>query len=148
MIKFIVAAFLAMFTSNPYCGTSPSSFYPLPSFVCPGGQPIDEECLIACAELWRTQMYLAYERACAEHQARQDAFEEWNKAIMAGNDACMSIATTPEEELACNRQMHDNLSLNTEIFWLALEQIEIDLAADVQAAFNTFSNCALECCDQ
>lgn len=134
--------------TNPYCGTAPGDFYPAPAFSCPGPGPhiLDIDCVASCYALWQTEMQLAYEQACANYAAGYDLWQQWESVIQTGYDACMSIAQTPQDGVNCYRQMLSNQEAN-QAAWEAQQQaIEDALAADVQAAMDTFSNCAAECC--
>lgn len=143
-----LSLFAAPQTSNPYCGTSPDSFYPIPAFSCPGNGPwiVDIFCVEACAELWQTEMQLAYDEACAAYDAGYTEWQAWDSVIQTAYEACMSVAQTPQDGVNCYRAMLENQRLNNESWEFRQQAIENELAADVQDAMDTFQNCAAECC--
>jgi hypothetical protein len=140
--------FAAPQSSNPYCGTSPESFYPIPQFDCPsdGLYIVDSNCAEACADLWQTEMMLAYDAACTSYAAAETEWNAWEATIQSGYEACMAVAQTPQDGVNCYRTMLAQQEANQDLFDLRKQYIEEDLASDVQDAFDSYKDCTSECC--
>jgi hypothetical protein len=143
---FILSLFAAPQSSNPYCGTSPDDFYPIPQPNCPSTSTIDINCAAACADLWQTEMMLAYDAACASYAAAEAEWNSWEAAIQAGYEACMAVAQTPQDGVNCYRTMLQQQDANQDLFDLRKGYIEEDLADDVQDAMDSYNDCTDDCC--
>lgn len=148
LIGLLVLSLFANSPNNSYCGTSPGSFYPVPQIVCPGPGPhlIDVNCADACADLWQTEMMLAYDNACILQDTAYDLWNAWEETIKAGYAACMQVAVTPQDGVNCYVEMQNLQSINKRVFNEQSQGIANVLAADVQAAMDSYNNCVSNCC--
>jgi hypothetical protein len=138
---------LAPLASGPYCGTSESDFTAPTPLACDEGWHPDTNCLRACAALYRAEMQIAYEAACANWTTTMNAWDAAQDQVDADLTACVTAAQGfPAMIDACNVTWGTQTTalqsqLNAD---LAAIQARIDASfADAEASFQ---ECVSGCC--
>ena len=130
--------------SNPWCQSAPSEFYPYPTL--PECANWDVNCLFACADLWQTEMHLAYEWGCSRWAIADARYLTKRTESEESYMNCLTM-TAPEQQYQCTelydadmQSLHDGLDYER-------DHINAGVSSRIATATESFLECAASCCN-
>lgn len=147
MLPLILAVLALLGPSGPYCGTSESDFTAPTPLECDEGYHHDTNCVRACAALYRAEVQIAYEAACAHWNTAYNAWDAAQDIVDADLNACLALAQGfPAMVDACNQQWGASSQALQQWLDAELAKIQSDIDGAIVNAEASFQECAAQCC--